>query len=202
MGFTGIGKLAGASRHRLRRRQRMPGTSAFTLVDLLIAVGIIGVLGSLVLAGLSRGRMMARSTLCLANLRNLSLGLTQYAADNANRYPDPKSVGSSWESLIVPYLNQPMVFACPSDDEVFPSLGSSYDWRDTADPLTTLAGRPITLAVRGNGVLAFESLPGWHHKHQMNAVLVNGSAQTMSDDDCLGDLIVPICIADQRKGLP
>lgn len=145
---------------------------------------------------------MARSTLCLANLHNLSLGLTQYAADNGNRFPDPKSVGVSWEGLIAPYLNQPMVFACPSDDEVFPSVGSSYDWRDTADPLTTLAGKPLTLPLRGNGVLAFESLPGWHQKHRINAVLVNGSAQTMSDDECLGDLTLPISVPDLAKPAP
>lgn len=176
----------------------MPGFGGFTLVDLLISIGIIGALASLVLAGISRGRMMARSTLCLANLRNISLGLSQYTLDNANRYPDPKSVGQSWESLIMPYLSQPMAFACPSDDEIFPSVGSSYDWRDTANPLTTVAGRPITVAFRGDAVLAFESLPGWHQKHWMNAVLVNGSAQTMRDDACLGDLDLPVCIDAPR----
>jgi hypothetical protein len=92
-----------------------------------------------------------------------------------------------------------MVFACPSDDEVFPSVGSSYDWRDTADPLTTLAGRPITQPIRADAVLAFESLPGWHQRHWMNALLVNGSAQTMNDDVCLGDLEVPVCIGVPRN---
>jgi type II secretory pathway pseudopilin PulG len=196
MGLIRIGKFAAGPQRRSGRRHPGSALPAFSLIDLLITVGLIGLLGTLVLSALSRGRMMARSTLCLANLRNISLGLQQYTAENANRYPDPKNVGRSWESLIEPYLKQPMVFACPSDDEVFPSIGSSYDWRDTANPLTTLSGRPSTLPLRGEGVLAFESLPGWHQKHWMNAVLVNGSARAMSDDACLGDLMLPICTAN------
>ena len=76
---------------------------------------------------------------------------------------------------------------CPGDEEIYPAVGSSYDWRDTGNPDTTLAGRLITKA-RSDAVLAFETLPGWHNLRQMNAVRVDGSALVMESRECLKDL--------------
>lgn len=91
----------------------------------------------------------------------------------------------------MPYMSQSMTFACPADSEIFPSVGSSYDWRDTPDPLTTLAGRKMTDA-RSDAVLAFETLPGWHGRHLMNALLVSGAVLVVNDESCLADLHVPV----------
>ena len=76
---------------------------------------------------------------------------------------------------------------CPADEEVYPAVGSSYDWRDTGNPDTTLAGQPITKA-RSDAIFAFETLPGWHSKNKINAVRVDGSALSMDEEDCLSDL--------------
>ena len=162
------------------------------MVDVLISTAIIALLCGLILSGITRARATASSSLCLANLHQIGVGLYQYASENDNRFPDPTAAGKSWEGLIQRYMKQSLVFDCPSDTEMYPSVGSSYDWRDTANPQTTLAGQPITAALRGDAVLAFETLPGWHARHRMNAVLVNGSAWTMTDDACLGDQMQPV----------
>jgi type II secretory pathway pseudopilin PulG len=162
------------------------------MAELVVVIGIIIVLSALLLSAASRVRQSAQSARCLANLHNISVAFHGYASDNDLRYPDPASTTISWESILQPYLNQTMVFACPGDFEVFPATGSSYDWRDTRDPLTTLAGRRISDPVRGDTVLAFDTLPGWHARHMMNAVLVDGSCLAMSEDSCLGDLRVPL----------
>jgi len=86
----------------------------------------------------------------------------------------------------------PAAFACPADSEIFPEVGSSYDWRDTPNPITTLAGRSVSAVSRSTAVLAFDTLPGWHEKHFMNAIRVDGSAEEMREEDCLGDLRVPV----------
>jgi hypothetical protein len=84
-------------------------------------------------------------------------------------------------------------FRCPADDEVFPALGSSYDWRDTPDPETTLAGRDILIPQRSNLVLAFEALPGWHNKKRMNVCFLgDGSAQEMDYETAMRDLDLSI----------
>jgi prepilin-type N-terminal cleavage/methylation domain-containing protein len=167
------------------------GRQAFSLIDLLVAITIIGVLAAIILAGIARTRSAAQSARCLADLHSISVAFNECGMDCGNRYPDPMSAGSSWESLLMPYMSQSMIFACPADNEIFPSVGSSYDWRDTPDPLTTLAGRRMADA-RSDAVLAFETLPGWHGRHLMNALLVNGAVLVMNDESCLSDLHVPV----------
>ena len=167
-------------------RPRRPG--GFTLLDLLVAVGVIAILSALVLTGLARARTAAQSMRCMANLHGIGVAFSMYSGENDYRYPTPLSSGRSWESLLEPYARNPLLFNCPADEEIYPAVGSSYDWRDTLDPNTTLVGRRLTEPTRSDTVLAFESLPGWHRAHHMNALFVNGSVLEMSDDACLGDL--------------
>ena len=171
-----------------------PSRTGFSLVELLVVVGIIALLAGLLLSAVSRVRETAQSTRCLSNLHSISVAFNAYASDNDLRLPDPASTNVSWEFILQPYLTQTMVFACPGDLEVFPAVGSSYDWRDTRDPTTTLAARRLSDPLRGDAVFAFETLPGWHGKHLINAVLLNGSCLTMDEDSCLGDLRVPVAI--------
>ena len=85
-----------------------------------------------------------------------------------------------------------MIFQCPADSEVYPVVGSSFDWRDNGVTNTTMAGRGLRDANRPGAVLAFETLPGWHQSGRMNAVMLDGSAQTMEQENCLSDLQLPI----------
>ena len=116
----------------------------------------------------------------------------QYADDNSNRFPDPQALDQSWEKCLSAYISNPDPFRCPGDQEIYPILGSSYDWRDTGVFQTTLAGRAFYDMNRSNAVLAFESLPGWHAKQKMNAAFLDGSAQVMDQQACLADLQSPI----------
>lgn len=59
---------------------------AFSLVELLVVMGLIGVLVSLVLPGLAGARVSARQTQGLSNQRQVAISFTQYA-DEARAYP-------------------------------------------------------------------------------------------------------------------
>ena len=59
-----------------------PRQRAFTLIELLVVIAIIGLLVSILLPSLSRTREMARSMVCVNNLRQLSHGWHLYADDN------------------------------------------------------------------------------------------------------------------------
>ena len=178
---------------------RLISSCGFSLAELFVVCGIISVVAALVLGAVSRTRMAAQSTRCLSNLHGISLAFTQYSIDNDNRFPDPQAAGQSWESMLHPYMPGTLMFACPADTEVFPVVGSSYDWRDNAYALSTLSGRRTLDVTRTDAVLAFETLPGWHGKHMMNAVLLNGSTAVMSEDTCLGDLWQPVVSAPPEK---
>jgi prepilin-type N-terminal cleavage/methylation domain-containing protein len=67
---------------------------AFTLVELLAAVGIIGLLIAILLPSISRVRESARRTTDLSNLRQLALACVVYASDNDGVLPVGREAGA------------------------------------------------------------------------------------------------------------
>lgn len=59
----------------------------FTLVELLVAVGIIGLLAALLLPALGRGKAKAQRIKCVNNLATIGKALTMYAHDFDERLP-------------------------------------------------------------------------------------------------------------------
>ncbi len=83
--------------------------SAFTLTELLVAVAIISALAAFLIPALSTAFERSRSTKCLGHLRQLALGMSQYADEHNNQFPlggnDASSVGASaWYFAIAPYM--------------------------------------------------------------------------------------------------
>ena len=59
----------------------------FTLVELLVVIGIIAVLIGILLPSLNKAREQARGTYCLGNLRQLGIGMQLYRQYNKDYYP-------------------------------------------------------------------------------------------------------------------
>jgi len=62
-------------------------TRGYTLIELMIVILIIGILASIVLPHMVKGRYQAQYTSCQANLRNLASALEIYHTDK-DQYPD------------------------------------------------------------------------------------------------------------------
>src|SRR5688500_4065280 len=69
-------------RPKVQRKRR-----GFTLVELLVVIGIIAVLISILLPALSRARESAYTTQCLSNLRQVGLYLNLYANEHKGFLP-------------------------------------------------------------------------------------------------------------------
>jgi prepilin-type N-terminal cleavage/methylation domain-containing protein/prepilin-type processing-associated H-X9-DG protein len=59
----------------------------FTLVELLVVIGIIAVLVGILLPSLARARRQAQISQCASNLRQLGLGVMTYLVDSKQKYP-------------------------------------------------------------------------------------------------------------------
>lgn len=77
-------------------RAGLPGVRlrprAFTLVELLTMVAIVGILAGLLLPGLQRARRLAQRTACLNQLRQQGLAWRMYLDESGSRFPDRRDL--------------------------------------------------------------------------------------------------------------
>ncbi len=115
----------------------------FSLLELLIVIGVIGVLLALLLPALSRVRAAARRTQDLSNQREIARALFAYqnergviptvsnaaaaaAADGAGDRYDFDDAGNvlAWTDALQPYLGSSRsIFQCPSDPAIASEVG-------------------------------------------------------------------------------
>lgn len=112
--------------------------TGFTLVELLVVVGIIAVLVAMLMPALSRVKDQASAAVCASNLNQIGRAFLMYARDNNEKFPfhadwgpankedwihwqpgpgrDPKDLTRT--SAIGKYMGNfnPQVFRCPADN--------------------------------------------------------------------------------------
>jgi general secretion pathway protein G len=154
------------------RLRPFPARAAFTLIELLTVIAIIGVLAAILIPVVGRVRESARSAQCVSNLRQLAQGALLFAASNRNTLPPPIPNGTDWPGrgdhprwadLVSDYLqpksqfsgvtNERTVYRCPSDQRPNQnSIPCSYGFNSRlgntgpASPTNSVAryGRPLS----------------------------------------------------------
>jgi prepilin-type N-terminal cleavage/methylation domain-containing protein/prepilin-type processing-associated H-X9-DG protein len=128
--------------------QKFSRPQGFTLVELLVVIGIIALLIGILVPTLSKARERSQKTVCLANLHTLGQCMIMYSDDYKGRLPNtnPDNTSGDWTStnyvlieLNNRYVKSPKSFHCPADtdpvqnaitsgDYVLDSARTSYDF--------------------------------------------------------------------------
>ncbi len=112
-----------------RARRTGAQRGAFTLVELLVVVAIIGILTSMTLPALARAREAARRAVCASNLRQVGMCLTMYSDEADGRFPPLQPTGTpgclpelefapltfKGDAVYPEYLADARIMVCPSD---------------------------------------------------------------------------------------
>jgi len=98
--------------------RRLPG---FTLIELLVVIAIIAILAAILFPVFARARENARKATCQSNLKQISMGLLQYAQDYDEclpfLYQSATSPRTGLIQITQPYIKNWQVHDCPSSDQ-------------------------------------------------------------------------------------
>lgn len=108
--------------------RRNPTTQGFTLIELLVVIAIISLLVSILLPSLQKAKGMAKSVVCLGDLRDFGLALHLFAQEHEDSLPDRYMyyTVSRVPNSLMPYLSSPPAQAwhCEVMQESFPTYGN------------------------------------------------------------------------------
>jgi prepilin-type N-terminal cleavage/methylation domain-containing protein/prepilin-type processing-associated H-X9-DG protein len=163
------------SKNASRLRSYRADRRGFTLVELLVVIGIIAVLVSILLPALARARLMAQQTKCLSNMRQVGAALQMYLGENKNVTPsqwtDASGTGvpdftdgnatssmPSFLGLLMPYIPDTRVLVCPVA-VVNPAYPAAVAPTQTSDTNylgnMIVCGRPVTIVPEGGSAIVY-----------------------------------------------
>jgi prepilin-type processing-associated H-X9-DG protein len=111
-------------------RSKLPRSSvAFTLVELLVVIGIIAVLIAVLLPALAKARESANKVACSSNMRQYGVAVYQYSIANGGFFPhfsDNYTTNvpeTHWWNSLAPFLKLPQQL----DPDFYVSMNGSID---------------------------------------------------------------------------
>jgi len=111
---------------------------SFTLVELLVVIGIIAVLAAMLMPALAKARESANRADCINNLKQIGIAIQLYSNDNRNRMPvggDGSSYGTvNLQPLLdIEAIQSPKIFICRSSKDTESNSKNDSDVYSLAD---------------------------------------------------------------------
>ena len=103
--------------------QKTTFSIAFTLVELLVVISIIGLLAGLAVPAINGGLKSARAGACLSNLHQIGVATMAFAADNSFKLPNAGSGTSDmWATQLATFIStgtksKKSIFVCPGSEK-------------------------------------------------------------------------------------
>lgn len=110
--------------------------NAFTLVELLVTIAVIGLLTGIVVPAYEHTVQSGRATACVSNMRQLGAALNLYLGEHNMTLPTLKAGRASKsedgpviDDTLNAYTGDMRVFRCPGDNaKLYENTGTSYYW--------------------------------------------------------------------------
>lgn len=158
---------------------------AFTLVEMLVAIGIILLLAGLTVPLFSMVKARGDSARCLGNLRALGVALSAYLAEHDSAMPDLKAGRASLnedvpviDNTLNTYVDDQRVFACPADRRYSRETGTSYYWNSALNGQRLAALNLFGMVSDLGRIPVLVDKEGWHtySDNKVNHLFADGHA--------------------------
>lgn len=157
----------------------------FTLVELLVSIGVIAILTSIAIPSMYIVRARADSSKCLANLRALGIALNGYLSDNQMIMPTLEAARPSKaedvsviDNTLDRYVDSTAVFTCPAGKKIAETTGTSYYWNSALKGQSANALNLFGFVTDISKIPILVDKEGWHKytDDKVNHLFADGHA--------------------------
>ncbi len=138
-------------------QRRSPWRRGFTLIELLVVIAIIAILAAILFPVFAQARAKARGVACISNIKQMALGMTMYAQDYDEAFPQWKwdqsfsgggggpgpinDATTIWWNAIYPYVKNVQVFNCPDNNYNFTTRQDGHwGWFTSGAAVSSIKG--------------------------------------------------------------